>query len=139
MLEDKWLLWKFKRGSGEALKRIYEKYEAYLITVATALLNNTEMAEDVLHDFFVSFVTSADRIKINGNLKAYMAVCVVNLARNQIKKHRRGPVHLADDCDVPSPDWSPELSAMQQEQTVIVNQALAQLPYEQKETVIPFH
>ena len=39
MLEDKVLLWKFKRGSSQALERIYEKYETYLVTVATALLN----------------------------------------------------------------------------------------------------
>jgi DNA-directed RNA polymerase specialized sigma24 family protein len=66
MLEDKLLLWRFKHGSSDALARIYDKYETYLITVATALLNNTHAAEDVLHDFFISFVTSADRIKLHG-------------------------------------------------------------------------
>lgn len=136
MLEDKRLLRQFKSGSGEALERIYDKYETYLITIATALLNNTDMAEDVLHDFFVSFVKSADRIRLKGSLQAYMAVCVANLARNKIKKLCREPIRLADDCDVPSADWSPELSAMQQEQTVILNRALAQLPYEQRETII---
>jgi len=65
MLEDKLLVWKFKRGSSEALERIYDKYETYLITVATALLNNRHSAEDVLHDFFVSFVKSAENIKMN--------------------------------------------------------------------------
>lgn len=69
MLEDKVLLWKFKHGSAQALEQIYDKYSAYLLTVATALLNNTAAAEDVLHDFFVSFVTSADRIQLDGNLK----------------------------------------------------------------------
>ena len=96
MLEDKVLLWKFKHGSGEAIERIYNKYEAYLLTVATALLNNTEAAEDVLHDFFISFVESAGRIKLNGNLKAYMAVCVANLARNRIKREQRQPTVLDD-------------------------------------------
>jgi RNA polymerase sigma-70 factor (ECF subfamily) len=136
MLEDKWLLWNFKRGSTRALERIYEKYEAYLITVATALLNNTQAAEDVLHDFFVSFVQSADRIKLNGSLKAYMAVCVANLARNKLKKSRREPLGLEEDCQVASPDWPPELSAMQQEQTAILNRVLSQLPYEQKEVIV---
>ena len=84
MLEDKLLLWEFKRGSSEALERIYDKYETYLITVATALLNNTHAAEDVLHDFFISFVKSADQIKLRGNLKAYLATCVANLARNRV-------------------------------------------------------
>ncbi|MFC1637139.1 RNA polymerase sigma factor [Planctomycetota bacterium] len=85
------LLWKFKRGSSESLERIYDKYESYLITVAAALLNNTHTAEDVLHDFFISFVISADRIKLNGNLKAYLATCVANLARNRIKRRQLEP------------------------------------------------
>ena len=36
IIEDKLLVWEFKRGSTKALQRIYEKYVAYLVTVATA-------------------------------------------------------------------------------------------------------
>ena len=136
MLEDKVLLWKFKRGSGEAIERIYDKYETYLVTVATALLNNTHAAEDVLHDFFISFVQSADRIKLNGNLKAYMAVCVANLARNKMKKTRREPAALDDNDTIESVALGPDLLAIQKEETVVLNRALSQLPYEQKEVIV---
>lgn len=136
MLEDKLLLWKFKRGSSEALERIYEKYETYLITVATALLNNTHAAEDVLHDFFVSFVKSADRVKLNGNLKAYLAVCVANLARNRIKRRQLEPTALDENDSIASSVLTPDLLAIQKEETNILNQAMSQLPYEQREVVI---
>jgi RNA polymerase sigma-70 factor (ECF subfamily) len=132
MLEDKVLLWKFKRGSGEALERIYDKYEAYLITVATALLNNTH----ALGDFFVSFVQSADRIKLNGSLKAYMAVCVANLARNRIKQTQRQPNPLKNGETIESAASGPDLLAIQKEETSILNRALSQLPYEQKEVIV---
>jgi RNA polymerase sigma factor (sigma-70 family) len=136
MLEDKLLLWKFKRGSSESLERIYDKYETYLITVATALLNNTHAAEDVLHDFFISFVTSADRIKLNGNLKAYLATCVANLARNRIKRKQLEPIVL-EDCDpIESAALRPDLLAIRKEETTILNQAMSQLPYEQREVVV---
>jgi len=102
MLEDKLLLWKFKHGSSESLERIYEKYETYLITVATALLNNTHAAEDVLHDFFISFVTSAEKIKLKGNLKAYLATCVANHARNRIKRKQLEPSALDDNDSIES-------------------------------------
>lgn len=136
MLEDRWLLWQFKRGCGAALERIYDKYETYLITVATALLNHPQAAEDALHDVFAAFVQSADRIRLHGSLKAYLAVCVANHARNVLKKNRRESIGLPEDWDVPSPERPPELTAMQQEQAAIVNRALAQLPYEQKEVVV---
>ena len=136
MLEDKLLLWKFKRGSGKALERIYDKYESYLITVATALLNNTHAAEDVLHDFFISFVTSADKIKLNGNLKAYLAVCVANLARNRIKKRQLEPIALDDNDPIASAALEPDFPAIQEEETAILNEAISQLPYEQREVIV---
>ena len=136
MLEDKLLLWKFKRGSSESLERIYEKYETYLITVATALLNNTHAAEDVLHDFFISFVTSVDRIKLDGNLKAYLATCVANLARNRIKREQLEPIALDDNSAIESAAPGPDLLAIQKEETSILNEAISRVPYEQREVVV---
>jgi len=136
MLEDKLLLWKFKRGSSKALERIYGKYETYLITVATALLNNTHAAEDVLHDFFVSFVKSADQIKLNGNLKAYLATCVANLARNRIKRTQLEPTALDDKGSIESVAPGPDLLVIQEEETTTLNQAISQLPYEQREVIV---
>ncbi|MHC4752811.1 MAG: RNA polymerase sigma factor, partial [Planctomycetota bacterium] len=77
ILEDKLLVWEFKQGSSEALQRIYEKYAAHLVTVAATLLNDVNSAEDIVHDFFVSFSRSADKLKMQGRLKAYLTTCVV--------------------------------------------------------------
>ena len=136
MLEDKLLLWKFKHGSSESLERIYDKYETYLITVATALLNNTHAAEDVLHDFFISFVTSAEKIKLQGNLKAYLATCVANLARNRIKRKQLESAALDDNVTIESATLRPDLLAIQKEETTILNRAMSHLPYEQREVVV---
>jgi RNA polymerase sigma-70 factor (ECF subfamily) len=136
MIEDKLLLWKFKHGSSESLERIYNKYETYLITVATALLNNTHAAEDVLHDFFISFVTSAEKIKLKGNLKAYLATCVANLARNRIKRKQLEPAALDDNYSIETAALRPDLLAIQKEETTILNRAMSHLPYEQREVVV---
>ncbi len=58
MLEDKLLIWKFKCGSSEALCRIYRKYGDYLLALATALLEDVNTAEDVVHDVFCKFIES---------------------------------------------------------------------------------
>ena len=73
MIEDKFLVLRFKRGSGEALRRIYEKYEGDLLTVATALLNDVNTAEDVVHDFFVWFALSAEKLRLDKSLKGYVS------------------------------------------------------------------
>jgi len=136
MLEDKLLLWKLKHGSREALERIYEKYEHFLITVAVALSNNIEVAEDVVHDVFVSFVASADKLKVHGNLKAYLAICVANRTRDRLRRKQRDPVALDDDIQMKSTAMDPEQWAIQQEETVELNRAMSQLPFDQKEVIV---
>ncbi len=82
MIEDKLLIWRFKRGSSDALCHIYKKYKDNLLRLASALSNDQNAAEDIVHDFFVSFAQSSEKLKLNGSLKSYLATCVVNRVRN---------------------------------------------------------
>jgi len=43
---------------------------------AANLLHDTNAAEDVVQDVFISFVQSADSFHLTGSLKGYLAVCV---------------------------------------------------------------
>ncbi|MHC4586338.1 MAG: RNA polymerase sigma factor, partial [Planctomycetota bacterium] len=63
-MEDKQLVLKCKRGSSDALERIYQKYKADLLILAMALLNDNSAAEDVLHDVFVTFVQSLEKFQL---------------------------------------------------------------------------
>ncbi len=83
MLEDKLLILRAKRGSERAFNRIYTKYKNYLLTVAIALLNDVSVAEDSVHDVFVSFAKSISEFELTGSLKHYLAVCVL-LGSNEI-------------------------------------------------------
>jgi RNA polymerase sigma factor (sigma-70 family) len=134
MIEDKLLMWKFKRGNRDALCRIYEKYEGYLLTLATALLNDVHTAEDIVHDFFVSFAQSPEKLRLDGNLRGYLATCVANNARDKMRA--RQPVHMSGVEIVPSSERGPELSAVCNEELRRLSCAIAQLPYEQREAII---
>ena len=136
MIEDKILMWRFKRGSTEALQRIYEKYVVYLVTLATALLNDLGTAEDIVHDVFVSFAQSPERLRLEGSLKAYLATCVVNRLRDRIRSRQRQPSDLADAASIRSTAIGPELSAVCSEELQQLSRAMARLPYEQKEVVM---
>ncbi|UCD49473.1 MAG: sigma-70 family RNA polymerase sigma factor [Phycisphaerales bacterium] len=134
--EDRRLIRAMRRGSREALERLYEKYASFLLTVALALCHRLDAAEDVVHDFFVSFVASAGRVKAQGNLRAYMAICVANLARDRLRRERRGPGYLDDEIEIEADTASPEQQASKREQAVALNWALSQLPFEQKEVIV---
>ncbi len=137
MLQDKLLIWKFNRGNREALRSIYEKYKGNLLRLASALLSDTAAAEDIVHDCFVSFAQSSQRLRVNGNLKSYLAASVANRARNWNRaKQCRANTSLNEARAIVSSLKRPEQWIIYNEQLGQLNNALAQLSYEQREVII---
>ena len=136
MLEDKLLLLKFKRGSPDALRRIYEKYKDDLLALAIALSNDRAAAEDALHDVFVSFAQYAEKLRLRTSLKSYLSSCVANRVRS-LARAEQAHSALLDEARVAGADSNePAHLAMSAEQLQRINRAVAQLPYRQREVII---
>jgi len=137
MVEDKLLIWKFKRGSSDALSRIYEKYKNNLLKIASGLSNDTAAADDIVHDCFVSLAQSPEKLRVNGNLRSYLATCVANRVRNaNLARQRRETPGLNDAEPAAADSERPEKWIIAGEQLRQLNDALARIPYEQREVVI---
>jgi len=136
MVEDKLLIWRFKLGSQDALRRIYEKYKNDLLKLAVALTNDVNTAEDIVQDVFVNFAQSVAKIQLSGNLKTYLATCVANRIRNtkrDQKRHETPSIETTDReiCDIARPEqW-----AILSEELELLNNAMTQIPYEQREVL----
>jgi RNA polymerase sigma-70 factor (ECF subfamily) len=135
MLEDQWLLMRFKRGSDEAFSRIYAKYRAFLLRLAVAMLHDPQSAEDVVHDVFLHLVQFPQRIALGGSLKAFLRTCVLNGVRSRMRREKvRSHVQLNEGLagDARRPDqW-----VVFDEESQRVLAALAQVPVEQREAVV---
>ena len=136
MIEDELLKWRFKCGSRDALQRIYEKYQDYLLTLAIALLNDVSAGEDVLHDVFVSFAQSAEKFSMRGSLKGYLAACVTNRARDRIRARKRQPVAVDEVDSISSESNGPDQIVICSEESRRLAEAIAQLPFSQREVII---
>jgi len=136
MLEDKLLVLKCRRGSKDAMCRIYEKYKDYLLTLAKGLLSEQAAAEDVVHDVFVSFARSARQFQLTGSLRGYLATCVSNLARDKIRARTRQAEALDSANPVISDSDNPEKRIIETEELMRLRQAISQIPYEQREAVM---
>jgi len=137
MLEDKLLIYKFNRGDSNALRRIYEKYRDDLLKVATALLNDRNSVEDLLHDVFVTFAQGMGNFRLRGSLKGYLSICIANRARDKNRAAQRKRTVALDDAKPIRSDTSmPDHLAERNELTEQLDYAMTQLPYVQREIII---
>jgi RNA polymerase sigma factor (sigma-70 family) len=136
MLEDKLLIWKLKRGDSAALRQVYEKYRNDLLALALALSNDRTVAEDAVHDVFVSFAQYAGQLELKRNLKNYLLACVANHVRN-VNRSKQKQATLLDDATNAFADFSsPEQSIISAEVSRRIASAMERLPYEQQEVII---
>jgi RNA polymerase sigma-70 factor (ECF subfamily) len=135
-MEDKLLIWKFKRGSREALRRIYDKYHGRLLKLAVVLTGDLDTAEDIVQDVFTHFAQSANRFGLSGSLRSYLITSTLNGARNQRRDNRRRSAQSLDEAEpLPSFAGRPDQWAVLSEQLEHLRCAMACLPYEQREVI----
>ncbi|MHC4265358.1 MAG: RNA polymerase sigma factor [Planctomycetota bacterium] len=135
MMEDKVLIWRLKRGRGEALKSIYAKYKRDMLALASALLNDKSIAEDVVHDVFVSFSSAVKELEIRSSLKSYLLTSIAN--RVQSIRATKAKFTNIKNSDVLTEDTrTPERMVMSEELSELVNGSMRELPYEQQEVIL---
>ena len=136
MIDEKILVRKFNRGSKDALQRLYEKYKDDLLGLAITLLRDRSLAEDVVHDVFVSFARTAGSFTLTGTLKGYLSTCVANRARdrNRLRSARDVGLDTAEYVRTDSND--PVAHAVNSEEAKQLQDVLGRLPYEQREIIV---
>jgi len=129
-------VWKFNRGSKNALRRIYEKYKDDLLGLAVTLLKDRSAAEDVVHDVFVAFAQTTGTFHLGGTLKGYLSTCVANSARdrNRLKSAQVAGLDAAEA--ISSDSGGPVEQAMSREESGRLEDLLARLPYDQREVIV---
>ena len=134
MSEDRQLLKALQRGESAAWRRIYLKYKDDLLTVARSLVYDVNASEDCLQEVFV--LLASDGCKIRSNLKGYLLSCVVNRARDHLRRRdaqsncqvnmRMHRLDVADPANV----------LADHDEVEAVTRALEKLPLEQREVVV---
>lgn len=136
MIEDRLLIWKCKQGSRSAFRRIYEKYESDLRNLAANLLDDKAVAEDIVHDAFISLLQTMGKFELKSSLASYLKTCVANKSRDYMRKKRPQAALVNEAEQVMSNDDGPIHLVMQSEQSRQLDSAISRLPYEQREAVM---
>ena len=135
---DKLLVIRCRKGSRDALRRIYEKYRDSLLIMAIALSHDVSLAEDAVHDVFVAFAQNIAGFKLTGSLNAYLAKCVTNRVRD-LKRARRSHAKALNSqrvCSAGVDLNEPGRLITCNEELRLLSSALAELPDEQREVIV---
>ena len=136
MREDRRLIEELKHGDKEVLRRLYEKYKDDLLTIATSLLHETGAAEDVLHDVFVSFANGIGGFELRRSLRQYLVTCTVNRVRDRFRRKKYEAIELDRVGPISSNSQRPEQAVMLSEESKLLADALAEIPFEQREVIV---
>ncbi len=134
--EDRTLLRQLNQGDPDALRRIYARYKRDLFTVAVSLLGDIDLAEDCLQDVFVRLAESTGPMRVKRNLKAYLATCVVNRARDRVRRRVKQAAYVSDTVPGSISTRGPAQQLIADEQAATLFEAMGQLPPEQREVFV---
>jgi RNA polymerase sigma factor (sigma-70 family) len=134
--EDRLLLRQLNGGSKDALGRIYRKYKRDVFTIAVSVLGDMDLAEDCLQDVFVRLAESAGHLRVARNLKAYLASCAVNRARDLMRRGVKRVGCPAERVGSSAAIPGPAQQLIGDEQAATLLHAISQLPREQREAFV---
>jgi RNA polymerase sigma-70 factor (ECF subfamily) len=144
---DAALMLRVKQGDTAAFTELVEKYKQPVINVIYRTLRDATEAEDLAQNVFVQVYKSADRYRITAKFTTWLFTIARNLCLNEIRRRSR---HPADSLDATHPDqddqplhqfedkntFSPPDKLLQGELEQKIEQALAQLPENQRTAVL---
>ncbi len=113
-----------KAGDRQAMRRLYERYKGYAMSIGLRYIPDSDDVEDVVQDSFINILTSIQRFDYRGegSLKLWIGRTVANRAIDFIRQHER----ISFTGTIPDmPDEEPELERIPPN---VLTNMIAQLP-----------
>ncbi|MFZ6001166.1 MAG: RNA polymerase sigma factor [Bacteroidota bacterium] len=82
------LIQRCRQGDPDAYQRVYKLYSRSMYNVGFRIVNNTDEAEDVLQEAFISAFRNLEFYRGDSTFGAWLKRIVVNKAINYLKKRR---------------------------------------------------
>lgn len=144
---DAALMLRVKEGDTAAFTDLVEKYKQPVMNLIYRTVHDATEAEDLAQNVFVQVFKSAPRYQSTAKFSTWLFTIARNLCLNEIRRRTR---HPAESLDVPHPEQedqplrqfedkktaSPPESLLQGELALKIEEALADLPENQRSAVL---
>jgi len=136
-----------KRGDSSAFSELVDKYKQPVMNLAYRMLRDLTEAEDLAQNVFVQVHKSASRYEVSAKFSTWLFTITRNLCLNEIRRRSR---HPTDPLEASYPEHedqplrqfedrktaSPPDTLLQSELEQKIEQALAELPENQRTAIL---
>lgn len=137
------LVRRMKRGDRAAFDELYEQYYDRLFRTACMITGNRADGEDVTQETFIKAYLNCSKLKKDEQFRYWLYKILNRTAWQIAKKHSKEQPneHILELADTSSdfPADSPVVQVLQNEQEQSVAEAIGQLEYKQRTTVILYY
>ena len=144
---DAALMLRVKQGDTSAFGELVDKYKQPVMNLVYRMLRDATEAEDLAQNVFLQVHKSAARYQVSAKFSTWLFTIARNLCLNEIRRRSR---HPAEPLDAPYPEQedqplrqfedaktaSPPESVLQGELEEKIEEALAQLPENQRTAIL---
>lgn len=97
---DSKLLYRLKEGDRDAFNSVYWRYSSKVYNTVLYLLNDSDLAEDVVQELFLTIWEKRENIQPELNFEAYISTIARNLAYKYVEEalHKNFPVEEFKDA-----------------------------------------
>ncbi|QNK61855.1 RNA polymerase sigma-70 factor [Pedobacter sp. PAMC26386] len=86
--EEQELIAAVKKHDRKAFEKLYKQYYKQLFALTYRYVGQAPVAEEIVHDVFLTIWKMAEQLTIQSSLKSYLSRAVINSALNFIKKEK---------------------------------------------------
>lgn len=141
MLSDRDLIEKLQAGSLESLGDLYDRHQNLVYRTALMITGDTEAAADLLQDVFLRLHRFASHVDPSRPLEPWLYRMTANLSYTWVKRSRRWLPSLEEVAEwLVGTRRNPGRAAHDSdEESLLIEQAVAQLPYAQRVVVVLYY
>lgn len=122
------LVTKMKNSDVHAVEKLFRQYYEPLVHYATKYVNDTHIAENVVHDIFVRMWNNRHEIDFGVNIKTYLFNAVRNQSLKYLKKANREDTYKSEDITIEYDPDTPESKLLEKEVQESIQNAVNELP-----------
>lgn len=142
-MSDSEIIEQLRQGNEQAFKKLVETHQQLVVNTCFGMIHNREDAEDIAQEVFIEVFRSIHKFRADSKLSTWLYRIAINRTLNHIRDNKRKKWYHSFEDEVVAKNQQlqqlessrkdqPEFELENKQRAVILHEAIASLPQNQK-------